>query len=323
MRHLPRHAALLIILLCGAAQCFAQPGGAAPRAREESAAAWTEFSSAQGGFTVLMPGAPNSTAHPLDTPLGEIPQGRSMVLTDSAVYIVNYSDFPVSSEDPAVVKGALDAGRDNATAEQPGTKLLSEKEVVLDGHAGREWLFEGPDVVLLIRAYFIKGRLYQVMIGAPPGVAFKGGRPTADPGDRTEFFTRVSTIFLDSFRLSERREAPGEVDKYLAREKAYGKAQGSAAGGLFEAGLLEGRARSLPQPAYPPIARAARASGGVTVKVVVDEAGKVVAAQAVSGHPLLQSAAVKAAREAQFAPTLLEGKPVKVVGTISYNFVGN
>jgi hypothetical protein len=33
-----------------------------------------------------------------------------------------------------------------------------------------------------------------------------------------------------------------------------------------------------------------------------------------------QEAAVKAAREARFALTLLEGKPVKVLGVINYNF---
>jgi protein TonB len=78
---------------------------------------------------------------------------------------------------------------------------------------------------------------------------------------------------------------------------------------------------SKPQPAYPPIARAARAQGKVTVQVVVSEEGKVIAAQAVSGHPLLQAAAVKAAREALFSPVLLGTKPVKLSGVITYNFV--
>ena len=74
------------------------------------------------------------------------------------------------------------------------------------------------------------------------------------------------------------------------------------------------------QPNYPAIARAAHASGEVVVMVVLDEEGKVIAAQAVSGHPLLQAAAVKAARESTFEPTTVDGKPVKVTGTILYNF---
>ena len=86
-------------------------------------------------------------------------------------------------------------------------------------------------------------------------------------------------------------------------------------------GVLNGKALSKPQPAYPPIAKAARASGTVTVQVLVDESGKVVSAHAVSGHPLLQQSAVAAARQARFSPTLLSGQPVKVSGVITYNFV--
>ncbi|HKO35147.1 MAG TPA: TonB family protein [Pyrinomonadaceae bacterium] len=86
-------------------------------------------------------------------------------------------------------------------------------------------------------------------------------------------------------------------------------------------GVLNGKAISKPQPAYPAIAKAARASGTVTVQVLVDEQGKVVSANAVSGHPLLQQSAVQAARQARFSPTLLSGQPVKVTGVITYNFV--
>lgn len=85
-------------------------------------------------------------------------------------------------------------------------------------------------------------------------------------------------------------------------------------------GVLNGKALVLPQPEYPAIAQQARAAGTVTVQVLVDESGNVVAAHAVSGHPLLQSAAVAAAREAKFSPTTLMGEPVKVIGVLVYNF---
>jgi protein TonB len=76
----------------------------------------------------------------------------------------------------------------------------------------------------------------------------------------------------------------------------------------------------LPKPQYPPVARVAKASGTVIVQVTVDESGNVVSAHAVSGHPLLQAAAVAAARSAKFSPTKLSGQPVKVNGIIQYNF---
>jgi periplasmic protein TonB len=86
-------------------------------------------------------------------------------------------------------------------------------------------------------------------------------------------------------------------------------------------GVLNGKAISLPKPAYPAIARAAHASGTVVVQVVIDENGSVISAHAVSGHPLLTAVAVAAARSARFSPTKLSGQPVKVTGVITYNFV--
>jgi periplasmic protein TonB len=86
-------------------------------------------------------------------------------------------------------------------------------------------------------------------------------------------------------------------------------------------GVLNGKATSLPKPPYPPAARALRASGAVSVQVLISETGSVISANAVSGHPLLRPAAVSAARGARFSPTLLSGQPVKVSGVITYNFV--
>ena len=86
-------------------------------------------------------------------------------------------------------------------------------------------------------------------------------------------------------------------------------------------GVLNGKAIHLVQPPYPPIARSAHASGQVVVQVLIDENGNVVAAHATSGHPLLQAAAVNAARSSKFTPTKLSGQPVKVNGVIIYNFV--
>ena len=86
-------------------------------------------------------------------------------------------------------------------------------------------------------------------------------------------------------------------------------------------GILNGKATSLPKPVYPAAAIAVRAAGTVAVQVLVDENGEVVSAEVMSGHPLLRSAAVEAARAASFSPTMLKGQPVKVSGVIVYNFV--
>jgi TonB family protein len=86
-------------------------------------------------------------------------------------------------------------------------------------------------------------------------------------------------------------------------------------------GVVNGMASYLPKPVYTAIAKAARASGTVTVQVLIDEKGKVVSAKAISGNPLLLRESVQAAYQARFTPTLLSNQPVKVSGVITYNFV--
>jgi hypothetical protein len=82
-------------------------------------------------------------------------------------------------------------------------------------------------------------------------------------------------------------------------------------------GVLNSKAIYMPVPEVP----SGEASGVVLVAVLVDEQGSVIEARAVSGPQHLHAAAVNAARLARFSPTLLMGEPVRVSGTLSYNFV--
>jgi hypothetical protein len=83
-------------------------------------------------------------------------------------------------------------------------------------------------------------------------------------------------------------------------------------------GVLNGKAIYLPQPQLP---TGDAPTGTVMVQVLVDEQGSVISARAVSGPQALHVAAVNAARLARFTQTLLMGEPVKVSGTLVYNFV--
>jgi TonB family protein len=90
--------------------------------------------------------------------------------------------------------------------------------------------------------------------------------------------------------------------------------------GAVKDGILNGKAIKLPKPPYPPIAKATKAQGTVVIQVLVDENGDVILAHAVSGDPLLQAAALAAARQAKFPPTIVSGKSIKVSGVITYEF---
>ncbi len=85
-------------------------------------------------------------------------------------------------------------------------------------------------------------------------------------------------------------------------------------------GVINGKAINLVKPPYPLPARAVHADGAVNVQVTIDEKGNVIAANAVSGHPLLRQAAENAARASKFDPTTLSNQAVKVSGVIVYKF---
>ena len=88
-------------------------------------------------------------------------------------------------------------------------------------------------------------------------------------------------------------------------------------GGLYAGGILNGKALSLPRPNFS----SSDPIGTVRVVVTIDETGKVIEAHAAGGHPALRGTSEQAARKARFTPWSLCGKPVKVSGSIVYNFV--
>jgi TonB family protein len=136
-------------------------------------------------------------------------------------------------------------------------------------------------------------------------------------------FGENSYQLIDINRTEPARELFEVPPGYKIEEShsLYGVGSGTASGNTnIRGGALNGKAISLPTPEYPAIARQAQATGAVQVQVTVDEEGNVVAANAVSGHPLLRAAAVAAARLAKFSPTKLNGDAVKVSGVLTYFF---
>lgn len=85
-------------------------------------------------------------------------------------------------------------------------------------------------------------------------------------------------------------------------------------------GVLNGRAIVKVAPAYPAEAKQVRAQGKVTVRVVINQFGKVVSATATDGRQELVTAAEQPARRWRFSPTLLSGRPVGVLGIIIFDF---
>ena len=75
-------------------------------------------------------------------------------------------------------------------------------------------------------------------------------------------------------------------------------------------------------PVYPASMRAAGRSGVVPLDALISADGNVVFARVLSAsvHPDFADAAVEAVRQWKFSPTLLNGKPVEVLMTVTINF---
>jgi TonB family protein len=85
-------------------------------------------------------------------------------------------------------------------------------------------------------------------------------------------------------------------------------------------GVLTGEVVTKVQPTYPSIAKQINAAGEVQVAILINENGRVIEAKAIKGHPVLRASAEDAARKWIFKPTLLDGKPVKQPGTLTFVF---
>ncbi|MEW6130476.1 MAG: TonB family protein [Acidobacteriota bacterium] len=107
--------------------------------------------------------------------------------------------------------------------------------------------------------------------------------------------------------------------------RGKGNASGSATAEGAKIGsnlgnLIAGKATYREEPIYPAAAKQARLSGSVIIEVTINEDGKVIQSRVLCGHDIFAWAAEEAARKWRFAPTLLSGNPVKVIGTITFNF---
>lgn len=74
------------------------------------------------------------------------------------------------------------------------------------------------------------------------------------------------------------------------------------------------------EPLYTDKAKRAKAEGNVTVRVRIDEEGRVYEAVACAGHSLLRQSSVDAAYRTRLSRTLLSGKAVKVTGVLVFVF---
>lgn len=149
------------IVIAGIGASFFLGGiGTAPFSPAE--AAWQEFTSEEGNFAVMMPGAPAYQKSTQPTALGPIDMHLFTIENRQNAYIVMYSDYP-EAVTKTPVESLLDGGRNGALASTKGT-LINEQNLSLDGFPGREINVNLPDRGLMkLRVFMVRQRLFQVM----------------------------------------------------------------------------------------------------------------------------------------------------------------
>lgn len=151
-------------------------------------AAWKEFTSKEGGFSVLMPGTPK---HTKDNLPAELVQHSFMLQLDGdhVTYLVAYIDYPKPALGSAdKIKKRMDVSRDGLVQPMKG-KVQDEKTISLKGHPGRSFTTKLPDGgTWPIRIYAVKQRIYQLAV----------------MNDKGHGSSKEALKFLESFTLLEK-----------------------------------------------------------------------------------------------------------------------
>ena len=130
---------------------------------------------------------------------------------------------------------------------------------------------------------------------------------------RTSAHTLLRQLRRGGARQRQRTDAVRDMDREITRA--------SASGPVRPGGDIKPPVRTVyVAPSYPDLARLARVQGLVVVECTIDPSGRVVDARIITGHPLLQGAALDAVRQWRYTATRLNGVPVAVLMTVSVNF---
>jgi TonB family protein len=211
--------------------------------------------------------------------------------TELEVVVFLPPDFSAAVRPPAPLRNSAPATNGNPRNTVPTVPVLYESSS--NPHTAPVNVATTPVDFPPAGPGFVRGPIYNNPLGSG-GPSNPAGTP-GGTGDRS-----VVEIEVPPPAPPVKKQAPAVV------RRAY---------------VLNGEAIELPKPPYPQLAKTNRIQGMVSVQVLIDESGKVVSAHALSGNAFLTNEAVRAAYRARFSPTKIGDQPVKVSGTITYNFV--
>jgi hypothetical protein len=137
--------------------------------KTKSGPRWKEFTSKEGGFSVLLPGIPmqDKKALQIGSRRAELNSFVVEQKREETAYIVVYCDFPGATWKGDSPEERLECARARAIASSKG-KPVSEKKIKLGTFSGRELRFDVKDKGQVRQQLFaVKERLFQLMIAGP------------------------------------------------------------------------------------------------------------------------------------------------------------
>lgn len=157
----------------------------------------------------------------------------------------------------------------------------------------------------------------------------------ADRGNANEKLGRSDAAIADYQKATvldpQNAAAKSSLDRLVAeKEKAAAKPAIESAKaepvsrqvtGPVQMGALNIFASKLATPVFTESDRRLGFQGKVTVYISLDETGNVVSIEAKTGPKNLRVLAEDAIKRSKFNPIMVEGKPVKAEGTITFNFI--
>jgi hypothetical protein len=130
---------------------------------------WSDYRSEAGNFHVEMPGAPRLDA--AEIPIGNketAPMKEAVVRVPGAAYQVSYIVYPPRISGAASADVMLDTFRNNMSSDH---SYRNESKLTLGRFPGREFVVvDSPTRNTAVRIYWIRGRLYQLMVTGAPGI---------------------------------------------------------------------------------------------------------------------------------------------------------
>lgn len=342
---------LVLSLTACAAIAFGQAKTPAPAPTQADTTDWETLHPEGEEFSVLMP--KGSTSQASKEPYHKMELNTRMYISGGAtgpVYaVVSLSGIksnPALYTEMQRINSYVDAFKTlfpPKVRKEPIVKLALVGNKTLAGNAGREYRLSIGDLSGTAQVFATRKRFYSIVYlntkkedalqehflssftlpersadVAPTTAANAASPEPTATAQEAQLSKRAPDEANNAANVSEEPPKSGGDEKPTA-----GAAAGDKPGdkhGPVSAGVLNGKAISLPKPDYPADARSAGVDGVVVIQVTVDEQGNVTEARAVSGPKILQEPSVNAAFQAKFSPTLVEGAAVKVTGVIVYNF---